>query len=254
MMIGGICESPLTISALIEWHDALLEGKMLLRDIIDLEATYGADLAETAGIAAAADAVEAARLAEEEAAAPPAPEVEKPAKDPSADDDAEDEEEDGEARPRAEGDESEEGEEGDMEEANLSLAAMEAQLMPQVVETFEKITVTYAKMRKVQDQRLNAIAAGGEVTPQIEKKYEKLRQELIKMMEGVHLNNARIEYLVEHLNELNKRLLGLEGKLQRLAVNCKIKREDFLDSYYGAEQDPAWLEQVGHLPCSPGTT
>ncbi|MFA7429978.1 MAG: RNA polymerase sigma factor RpoD [Rhodospirillaceae bacterium] len=245
MMIGGICESPLTISALLEWHDALLEGKMLLRDIIDLEATYGADLAETAGIAAAAAADAAREVGVEEDVVEPV--VVAKEKDPK-DDDAEEDEADGDARPRAEGDEGEDGEEGDMEEANMSLAAMEAQLMPQVVETFEKIATTYTKMRKVQDQRLNAISAGEDVTPQLEKKYEKLRQELIKMMEGVHLNNARIEYLVEHLNELNKRLLGLEGKLMRLAVTCKIKREDFLDSYYGAEQDPSWLEQVGHRP------
>ncbi|KJS38426.1 MAG: RNA polymerase sigma factor RpoD [Rhodospirillaceae bacterium BRH_c57] len=242
MMIGGICESPLTISALLEWHDALLEGKMLLRDIIDLEATYGADMAAAEGIAAEnAPEVEA-----------PAAEVgvTETARTPSDGDDDDKDAVDGEEAKDGEpkDGESEDGEEGDLEEANLSLAAMEAQLMPTVVEAFEKIATTYTKMRKVQDQRLNAIAAGGEVTPQIEKKYEKLRQELIKMMDGVHLNNARIEYLVEHLNELNKRLLGLEGKLLRLAMTCKIKREDFLDSYYGAEQDPAWLDHVAHRP------
>ncbi|MGC2857645.1 RNA polymerase sigma factor RpoD [Novispirillum sp. DQ9] len=241
MMIGGICESPLTISALLEWHDALLEGKMLLRDIIDLEATYGADLGDGPGAGDDAEVVE--EVVDRVVPAKEAPTKEAGGKEaPAGDDDDE-----GEEVPEGEAEEGEEGD-GDIEEANLSLAAMEAQLMPQVVETFEKIAATYTKMKKVQDQRLAVISAGEDVAPALEKKYEKLRQELIKMMEGVHLNNARIEYLVEHLGELNKRLLGLEGKLLRLAVNCKIKREDFLDSYYGAEQDPAWLEQVAVRP------
>jgi RNA polymerase primary sigma factor len=256
MMIGGICESPLTIGALIEWHDALVDNRMLLRDIIDLEATYGSG---PDGVVddAELDAVEAE---EEDLLAPPKEEPEKPVPakaepdaatkapaKPTSDDDEEGDEEDGDEESNAE-EPSEEGDDGDddgeMEDNSISLSAMETQLMPQVLETFEKIAATYAKMRKVQDQRLTAIGKGEEVSAQMEKKYEKLRSELIKMMEGVHLNNARIEYLVEHLASLNKRLMGMEGKLLRLAVDCKVKREDFLQAYYGSELDPTWLEQV----------
>jgi len=232
MMIGGICESPLTISALLEWHDALLDGKMLLRDIIDLETTYGAG-------PDAPDSGDGDEVDDDEASAAPAKTA------PAKGDDEEAESEGGE-RPTGEGEETED--DGEAEENNISLSAMEQQLMPQVLETFEKIAATYTKMKKVQDQRLAAISAGEEVSPQLEKKYEKLRGDLIKMMEDVHLNNARIEYLVEHLSGLNKKLLGLEGKLLRLAMQCKVKREDFLDAYYGSELDPNWLETVGGRP------
>ncbi len=266
MMIGGICESPLTISALIEWHDALLENKMLLRDIIDLEATYGSG---PDGVIddASLDAVEAEEeelLNGEEAPPKPVAKTTAPAPDdatskavPAADSDADDvdapakdgDDEDGDdetvpAEASSEGDD----DDGELEDNSISLSAMEQQLMPQVLETFEIIAATYAKMKKVQDQRLNVFGKGEDVSTQMEKKYEKLRSELIKLMEGVHLNNARIEYLVEHLAGINKRLMGMEGKLMRLALDCKVKREDFLQAYYGSELDPSWLEQVAGRP------
>jgi RNA polymerase primary sigma factor len=235
MMIGGICESPLTIAALLDWHDALLEGKMLLRDIIDLETTYGAGPDGDSGDSGDSDS-------HGEAAAPETPDNE----DDTAEGKAEEE---GRGEDDTRGEAQGEGEDdGEAEENNISLSAMEQQLMPQVVETFEKIAITYTKMRKVQDQRLTAISAGETTTPQLERKFEKLRGELIKMMEDVHLNNARIEYLVEHLAGLNKRLLGLEGKLLRLAMQAKVKREDFLDAYYGSELDPNWLDMVAGRP------
>ena len=248
MMIGGICESPLTISALLEWHDALVEGKMLLRDIIDLEVTYGSG---PDGVVADAelDAVEAEE--EEDTLLPPPAPVAKPVvpKKAASDDDT-GEEEEAQEETGAEGaaEDGEADEDGELEESNISLSAMEQQLMPQVLEAFEKIAATYAKMKKTQDQRLSTIGKGEEVSTQMEKKYDKMRGELIKMMEGIHLNNARIEYLVEHLAGLNKRLMMLEGKLLRLAVDCKIKREDFLDAYYGSEMGPSWLEQVALRP------
>jgi len=215
MMIGGICESPMTIRAIVEWHDALVEGKMLLRDIIDLDATYGSDqngeiFDETAALAA-----EEEEEGEEEAA-------------------AESEEEGGEKT--AEGEEgAEEG--GDGEDNGISLAAMETVLMPTVLQMFESIADTYSHLHK-----------GESVPAATEKKYEKLKAELVTLMEGVHLNNARIEQLVEHMNDLNRRLMSLEGKLLRLAESVKIKRQDFLDSYFSHELDPGWLERVAARP------
>jgi len=236
MMIGGICESPMTIRAVLEWHDALAEGKMLLRDIIDLDATYGSPGAE---------------LSEEELEAGP-PEVVVPAIPgaPVVPPEGTEEKQPGEEVVEgAEGVIPEEVEgEGEGEDNSISLAAMELELLPQVIETFEQIAETYAKMQKVQEQRLAALQKGEKVPPTTEKKYDKLKIELVQLMDGVHLNNARIEQLVDHMNELNRRLMGHEGRLLRLAESCKIKRQDFLDSYFGSELDPTWLERVTERP------
>ncbi|WP_142848365.1 RNA polymerase sigma factor RpoD [Telmatospirillum sp. J64-1] len=229
MMIGGICESPLTIKALLEWHDALREGKMLLRDIIDLDATYGAGN----------------DIPEEELAAAEDGELKEPApggKEPK------DDEEDAVDGPRADGEEAEEAEGEETEEAGISLAAMEAQLLPVVLETFEKIAETYGKLQKVQEQRLAALHKGEQAGSAVEKKYEKLKAELVTLMEGVHLNNNRIEQLVDQLQGLNRRLIGLEGKILRLAESSRIKREDFLQAYFGSELDPNWLDVVATRP------
>src|SRR5579859_738964 len=238
MMIGGICESPMTIRAIVEWHDALVEGKMLLRDIIDLDATYGGEQTDEMFNPDLAEGVEE-----------PAEET---AREDSDEEEAEGEEgEEGAEKPEGEsegeGAAAGEGEEG-TEENGISLAAMELALMPTVLEMFENIAETYAKLHKVQEQRLEHLQKGEAVAPATEKKYEKLKAELVTLMEGVHLNNARIEQLVEHMNDLNRRLMGLEGKLLRLAESCKIKRQDFLDSYFGHELDPAWLERASQRP------
>ncbi|MGE4280586.1 MAG: RNA polymerase sigma factor RpoD, partial [Magnetospirillum sp.] len=226
MMIGGICESPLTIRAIIEWHDSLQQGRMLLRDIIDLDATYGANLSE--------EEMEA-EVAEDEAEG--ASESEK----------EESEGEEGEREGENENGENGEGGEGEGEgeENSISLAAMEAALMPLVLETFEAIAATFLKMEKAQKDRMAALSKGESVSAALEKKYDKLKAEMVRLMEDVHLNNARIEQLVDHMNGLNKRLMGMEGRLLRLAESCKVKRQDFLDSYFGSELDPNWLDIVG---------
>src|SRR3954447_6438122 len=223
-MIGAICESPLTIRAIIEWHDALNEGKMLLRDIIDLDATYGGgpegEVAEGLPVPVAGEG--------EAAGDPPA---------------------------RAEGEEGEEapigaeaeGEgEGDGEENNLSLSAMEAALKPQVLETFEKIAATYEKLHKIQESRLSAIQRGEEIGKS-DKKYDKIRGEMIELMNTIRLNNARIEQLVEQLYGLNRRLIGMEGRLLRMAVDSQVKREDFPHHYRGHELDPNWIDRLKGL-------
>ena len=227
MMIGGICESPMTIRAVLDWRDALVEGKMLLRDIIDLDATYGsprADMSEDELEAGPPEEVEGAAGNEEKAA-------------PSGED-APDEEMEG-ASADIEGES-----EGEGEENAVSLASMETELLPKVIETFASIAAIYAKMSKLQEARLTALQKGDKVPPTTERRYEKLRGEMVNLMDGVHLNNARIEHLVDHMNGLNRRLIGLEGKLLRLAESCRIKRQDFLDGYFGNELDPNWLERV----------
>jgi RNA polymerase primary sigma factor len=231
MVIGGICESPMTIRAVLEWHDALVENKMLLRDIIDLDATYGSP---------------GEGISEEELEAGP-PEENVVGAGPAAPEEPLEPEGDGEGAPEGEGGQAV-GEETEGEESGISLAAMELALMPTVIETFEAIAETYGKMSKVQEQRLNALQKGETAPPAVEKKYDKLKTELVHLMDGVHLNNARIEQLVDHMNELNRRLITFEGRLLRLAESCKIKRQDFLDSYFGFELNPNWLEHVASRP------
>ena len=223
LMIGGICESPLTIRALIEWHDSLRDGKMLLRDIIDLDATYGSDIEE--------------QLAEVEAIEGEGQAGTTPANEERPDDEAE---EGAEPAPAGEA----EGDGEDAEENSISLAAMELELMPKVLATFEAIDETHTKMEKVQKDRIAALSKGEAVAPNVEKKYNKLKAEMVALMEGVHLNNARIEQLVDQMNGLNRRLMMLEGRLLRLAESSKVKRQDFLDAYWGSELDPNWVVNV----------
>ena len=231
MMIGGICESPMTIKAIISWHDALLEGKMLLRDIVDLEATQGGGPGQapvvTSGEPEPALPIEIAKPLKPPIAPTPAP---APIKDAAA------------SAPGDGGDTDEESEEN-----NLSLAALEAKLTPGVARNFEKITATYKRLHRMQTQRLKVLNSGGKIKPASEKRYQKLKHEMVVLMEQIHLNNGRIEQLMHDLYDVNRRLLGLEGKLLRIALECKIPREDFLQSYMGNELDPGWLERMSGL-------
>ncbi|MBR9779824.1 MAG: RNA polymerase sigma factor RpoD [Rhodospirillales bacterium] len=259
MMIGGICESPLTIRAIVNWHDQLQAGNLLLRDVIDLETTYGggpdAEIAaaegdeaeETEGDDFEAAAVETDADEDEEAET----ETPEPTGAPASDEEEQDDDEE-------ESDEDSEGSEGDgdgddedddeNEQVNVSLSKMEEELTEQVLEKFELIAKTYEKLHKAQEQRLVAMNKGESVPAATEKRYAKLKGEMVDLMEDVHLNNFRIEELLDHLTGLNNRLLGLEGKLLRFADRCKIKRPDFVKQYQGHELDPNWMERVSELP------
>ena len=229
-MIGAICENPITIRAIVDWREKLIDGQILLRDIIDLDATYGGGPeAEAANAAVAADAAAAAGDAGLE-------------KEPGDGEDASEG-----AAPPAGGGEGRPAEDEE-DDGGISLAVMEATLLPSVLETFDGIAKKYKSLHKVQDTRLVAARAGEEIERRQERRYDKLKRELIDLMENVHLNNSRIEQLVEQLYERNRKLMQLEGKMLRLAVGCGVKREDFLKQYFGAEVDPAWLERVKALP------
>ncbi len=250
MMIGGLMESPLTIKAITLWHDALVAEDMLLRDIIDLEATHGggpgqpgAVPANTNGGDGDGDTAEAAPAEDaKEGTAETAKDAKKDA--PSDDDADETSSEDGESKSSSDDDDDDE----DDGENNLSLAALEAKLKPEVIETFENIAKTYKKLHRVQMQRLEALTSGEQPKPSQEKRFQKLRKELIEWMEDVHLNNNRVEQLLDQLYGLNRRLVGLEGKILRLATTARINREEFLEAYQGHELDPGWLKRVEKLP------
>ena len=235
-MIGGICESPLTLAAVMRWRDMLKNDEVLLRDVIDLDATYGggpgaenkaqANGANGVNGANGANGVNVANGANGANASP------KPA-DSKA----------GEAK--AEGDDDDDDD--DEAEVNVPLSTMELRIKPEVLVNFDAITSTYEKLKTLQDKRLAAGRAGETLPPASAKRYEKLTRELIDLMEKVHLNNNRIEQLMDELYGLNRRLVTLEGRLLRLATKCRVSRDDFLGRYTGSEIDPNWLRRLSRL-------
>ncbi len=213
-MIAGLCESPLTFQAIIIWRDELNDAKILLRDIIDLEATY---------------------------AGPDSPALPEGAIGDS--DDGVDTDPDG-LGPRPPGFDSDMDED---DENNPSLAAMEAELKPKVVETFDAIADNYKKLRRLQDQNVENRMQNKSLSPAQDRKYKKLKDEIVDAVKSLSLNQHRIDALVEQLYDINKRLVSLEGRLMRLADSYGVERTDFLRQHQGSELDPHWIRRVGKL-------
>jgi RNA polymerase primary sigma factor len=245
-MIAGLCESPLTFQAIIIWRDELAEGKILLRDIIDLEATYAGPDAKNAPPPANPYAPPGTPGGPGLGAANPnggngaaaSPAARAPA--PGADDEVD---EGREPTPEELADEDD-----DEFENAISLAAMEAELKPQVVATFDSVARNYKKLRKLQDQLVaGRLKKTARLSPAQERRYKKLKDEVIKEVKSLSLNQNRIDSLVEQLYDINKRLVGLEGRLLRLAESYRVPREDFLKYYMGSELDPNWLRRVSNL-------
>jgi RNA polymerase primary sigma factor len=232
-MIAGLCESPLTFQAIIIWRDELNEGKILLRDIIDLEATYQGPDAKPAPSQPLPEGMNG-ETPGHGGNGHAAPGAQQPA---AARDD-----EDGERVAQEEFDD----EEDDLENS-LSLAAMEAELKPKVLETFDLVATNYKKLRKLQDQEVERALRNDTLSSGQEKRYKVLKDEIVAEIKSLSLNNNRIESLVETLYDINKKLLGYEGRLLRLAESYGVKREDFLDEYQTNELDPNWLRRVGRL-------
>src|SRR6266566_3515139 len=227
-MIASLCESPLTFQAVIIWRDELNEGKVLLRDIIDLEATYAGPDAKA--MPAPVIGPDGQPIVAAPGGATPfrgAPE-----------------------RPNGEGGETAPGE-GDFDdddmENSLSLAAIEAELKPKVVETFDNVADAYKRLRRLQDQDIQNKLRNDSLSPAQERRYKKLTDNIISEVKSLRLNQARIDALVEQLYDINKRLVGYEGRLMRLAEGHGVAREDFLKNYQGSELDPRWLNRVSKL-------
>ncbi len=250
-MIAGLCESPLTFQAVIIWRDELNEGKVFLRDIIDLEATYAGPDAKNVvppgplpgdgGAAAHAAGVPGFGPVPPQAVAPPsAPPAATPFK-PAVNGGGDGEDASAEAAAEADMDED------DMENS-MSLAAIEAELKPKVLETFDTIANEFKRLRRLQEQDIhNKLHSTGSLTPSQERKYKKLKEEIINEVKSLRLNQARIDALVEHLYDINKRLVGHEGRLMRLSESHGVARDDFLKNYQGNELDPRWLNRVSKL-------
>jgi len=240
-MIAGLCESPLTFQAIIIWRDELNEGRILLRDIIDLEATY-----------AGPDAKEAPK--------PPGQEDSETGEGAGAEKangqgngaDPDNMAGAGEGKESEENEESEERQEDDDLddddlENSLSLAAMEAELKPGVLETFDMIAGDYRKLRKLQDALVEKKLRASSLSSGQERRYQKFKEEIIVNVKSLSLNNNRIEALVEQLYNINRRLLGYEGRVMRLSESYGVQRLDFLNEYQGNELDPNWIRRVGRL-------
>ena len=252
VMIDGLCESPMTLKAIAGWRDDLVEGRMQLRDIVDLEMMYGDDADAMAFEEDVAADDDFEKVAEEIAEKDNLDDLDDDlADDIELDDDVEgDVVDDEEPEDEAGADESHEtgGDDEDADGAagriSASVSAMEEALLEPVLEILNKISSYYDDLKKIQSQRVAAIIAGKTVSPAVEKKYLQVKKELVELMSSIHLNAVRVEQLVEQLNGLNKRLMGLEGKLLRYALSCKIKREDFLVAYQKSELDPNWIENI----------
>jgi RNA polymerase primary sigma factor len=245
-MIAGLCESPLTFQAIIIWRDELNEGKVFLRDIIDLEATYAGPDAKAMPAPIIAGDGPAPQPAAAMSGPPPlaqtaAPPAAPPAATPfKADGDGE--EADAGDTPPGEP----EFDDDDMENS-LSLAAIEAELKPKVLETFDNIADAYKRLRRLQDQDIEFKLKNTTLSPAQERRYKKLKDEIISEVKSLRLNQQRIDSLVEQLYDINKRLVGYEGRLMRLAESHGVAREDFLKNYQGSELDPRWLNRASKL-------
>jgi RNA polymerase primary sigma factor len=260
LMIGALCESPLTFEALTVWRDELNEGKVLLRDIIDLEAMYGAGpdgqpanvpppvgpdgqpLNNGMGTQPPVNGAAPPVAEFKRPVPPPPPPPPKPAEPPASKTGAE-----GEAT--TEGGETPAADDGDDfdDEGNLPLSAMEAALKPQVLASLDAIAALYKKLGKLQDASVEAALASDELSTGQERRFKKLRNETMDLVKSLKLNNNRIEALVDQMYGINRRLVGLEGKLLRLAESHGVDRAEFLKQYFGNELDPNWARRVGRL-------
>ena len=217
-MILGLCESPLTFQAITIWREELLNEDILLRDVIDLEATFGNQMDE--------DGVE--RVIDSTGAAP------------AAANKTEEPEYDADGNPIAKDDDDD-----DDEQSNMSLAAMEAALKPKVLETLERIAIDYERLSEMQDIRISAtLNEGAAMTDKEEETYQALRSEIVDLVNELHLHNNRIEALIDQLYGINRRIMQIDSAMVKLADQARINRREFIEEYRGRELDPSWLDDM----------
>ncbi len=222
-MIRGLCESPLTFEAMMVWRDELINERILLRDLIDLEATYGAENP------------------------PPEPKPVEKEEEPEAKAKAQRGDVDEVQAERERQQKEAEEEEDEDEAAAMSMSAMEAELRDGVLAKLDEISDGFGRYRKLQDKLVTRRMEGKELTPKAQSEYDELSNNIVENLKTIHINNARIEALVEQLYAINKKLMGLEGKLMRLADAHGVPRKEFLGNYFGRELEPDWTEQVRGL-------
>src|SRR5512139_220058 len=236
-MIWGLCESPITFNAIIEWSNALNEGTMQLREILDLEAMLSkGPTAEQ--ISESEEGGEGEGEISAAVAGPAFKEEEEPEEEEAASSDDEDDMVERRTKPQNDDDD---------DDNTLSLAQMEETLKPMALEKFAGITSLYKKFSKLQQARLEALGAGQELAAADEKKYQKLSEQLTAEVESVQFHQAKIEYLVDQLYSYNRRLTALGGQMLRLAERHRVPRKAFLESYMGSELDDSWLDRASKI-------
>ena len=217
-MILGLCESPLTFQAITIWREELLSEDILLRDVIDLEATFGNQMDE--------DGVE--------------PVIDSTGAGPAAANKTEEPEYDADGNPISKDDDDDED-----EQSNMSLAAMEAALKPKVLETLERIAIDYEALSEMQDIRISAtLNEGAAMTDKEEETYQSLRSEIVDLVNELHLHNNRIEALIDQLYGINRRIMQIDSAMVKLADQARINRREFIEEYRGRELDPSWLDDM----------
>ena len=221
-MIAGLCESPLTFQAITIWRDELLSEEILLRDVIDLEATFGNQMDEDGAVDEPVVAADGTAEKKEEAS----PELDADGNPIARDDDDDDD-----------------------DQANMSLAAMEAALKPQVLEALDIIADDYVKLSEMQDSRISAtLNEDGTFSQSDEDLYQKLRSEIVLLVNELHLHNNRIEALIDQLYGINRRIMQIDSSMVKLADQARINRREFIDEYRGYELDPNWMERMAEKP------
>ena len=223
-MILGLCESPLTFQAITIWRDELLNEDILLRDVIDLETTFGRQMGEDDSDEPVVEGLAVGGGDENKSSSDSEPELDADGNPIKSDDDDED----------------------DDDQANMSLAAMEAALKPRVLETLDRIAADYTKLSEMQDLRMSAtLNEDGSFSDKDENKYQKTRSEIVELVNELHLHNNRIEALIDQLYGINRRIMSIDSSMVKLADQARINRREFIEEYRGYELDPTWLERMG---------
>lgn len=245
VVISALCECPMVMKEILSWRDELDAGTILLRDVIDLDATYGAG--GESGDYSIPVISESSPVQEKtpSAGGKLSREKEKNEEDEYEEDEDEEDEDEDEYGDEELEDEEDLGEADEDDDGAMSLIAMENALKPQILETLDHFAKISKKMRALQEKRMNKSFGEGKYTKDDEKAYQKLHRELVELMMGVRFTIMRVEGLILNLYEINKQLMGLEGRLLRLAENRKVNRKTFLESYIGNELSPDWLENIG---------
>jgi RNA polymerase primary sigma factor len=218
-MIGGLMSSPLTASTILEWRESLKDGSLLLRDILDLDASMGGQQVDNSESRDNSDGFDGNRAAKSDDAV-------------EGDEESEDEDDD----------------DDENEAVNLSLAAMERALLPETEERFGQINKIFKRLDKATKARMETFEAGDEPEASSEKRFVKVREEMLEVLKGVRLNNMRIEQLMEQLYDLNREAVQIEGQVLRLAMSSGVKRDAFIKEWRGRETDPKWMKSISQKP------
>jgi len=221
-MILGLCESPLTFQAITIWRDELLEEDILLRDVIDLETTFGNTLDDD----------------DENSIMPEVASAQTPAKVE-------------EKKPEYDADgnliHSEDEDDEDEDQANVSLAVMEDALKPEVLETLAQIANYYEALAQMQKTRMSAtLNVSDKFSDKAEDKYQSLRLKIVDLVNSLHLHSNRIEALIDQMYGINRRIMSIDSQMVKLADQARINRREFIEAYRDRELDPTWLGDISN--------